>query len=77
MGAGAGSSGCVLRIDFGSAAFAPASARRCIMATQASLKELWLASKGGGLPAREQMKAWALREAWKEVHDAGGGRLGK
>ena len=29
--------------------------------------DLWLAGKRGGLPAWEQAKAWALREAWKET----------
>ena len=44
--------------------------RRGCMAAQASLKELWLAGKDGGLSAREQLKAWALREAWKEHNDS-------
>ena len=35
------------------------------MSAQASLQELWLAGKHGGLSAREQLKAWALREVWK------------
>ena len=32
------------------------------MAAQASLQNEWLHGKRGGLSAREQMKAWALRE---------------
>ena len=39
------------------------------MASQASLRDLWLHSNAGCLSAREQLKAWALREAWKEHHD--------
>ena len=29
------------------------------------LREAWLDAKDGGLPGREQAKAWALREVWK------------
>ena len=39
------------------------------MASQASLKNLWLHGNAGCLSAREQLKAWALREAWKEHND--------
>jgi len=39
------------------------------MASQASLKELWLHGNAGCLSAREQLKAWALRKAWKEHND--------
>ena len=39
------------------------------MVAQASLKELWLAGKEGGLSAREQLKAWALREAWNDQNE--------
>ena len=41
------------------------------MPDQTSLKELWLAGKDGGLSAREQLKAWALREAWQEFVQLG------
>ena len=40
----------------------PAAAKR--MAVQDTLQKLWLHGKVGGLCAREQLKAWALREAW-------------
>ena len=30
------------------------------------LRQAWLEGKDGCLPAREQAKAWALREVWKE-----------
>ena len=30
-----------------------------------SLQELWLAAPDGKLSAREQARAWALREAWR------------
>ena len=36
------------------------------MAAQATLQELWLHGKAGCLCSWEQLKAWALREAWKE-----------
>ena len=36
------------------------------MTDQGSLQKLWLCGKEGGLSAREQLKAWALREAWQE-----------
>ena len=39
------------------------------MASQTSLKDLWLHGNAGCLSAREQLKAWALREAWKERND--------
>ena len=34
------------------------------MASQQDLKELWLSAPEGRLCAREQAKAWGLREAW-------------
>ena len=36
------------------------------MASQDTLKELWLAAPEGRLCAREQAKAWALREVWRQ-----------
>ena len=42
----------------------PAAAKR--MAVQDTLQKLWLHGKIGGLCAREQLKAWALREAWMD-----------
>ena len=33
------------------------------------MEELWLYGQDGGLSAREQLKAWALREAWKEHNE--------
>ncbi len=39
------------------------------MSAQTSLKELWLGGKDGCLSAREQLKAWALREAWRQQND--------
>ena len=42
----------------------PAAAKR--MAVQDTLQKLWLHGKNGGLCAREQLKAWALREAWMD-----------
>ena len=44
------------------ASVAPTAAKR--MAVQYTLQKLWLHGKAGGLCAREQLKAWALREAW-------------
>ena len=43
---------------------APTAAKR--MAVQDTLQKLWLHGKVGGLCAREQLKAWALREAWMD-----------
>ena len=34
------------------------------MATQDTSQKLWLHGKAGGMAAREQLTAWALREAW-------------
>ena len=34
------------------------------MAAQDTLQKLWLRGKAGGMAPREQLKAWALREAW-------------
>ena len=39
------------------------------MSTQTSLKDLRLGGKDGSLSAREQLKAWALREAWRQQND--------
>ena len=36
------------------------------MAAQDTLHKLWLHGKAGGMAAREQLKAWALREAWMD-----------
>ena len=43
-------------------ALRPTAAKR--MAVQDALQKLWSHGKFGGLWAREQLKAWALREAW-------------
>ena len=43
---------------------APTAAKR--MAAQDNLQKLWLHGKAGGLCARGQLKAWALREAWMD-----------
>ena len=45
------------------------------MADQTSLKELWLGGKAGCLSAREQLKAWALREAWRQKNTGVQGML--
>ena len=42
---------------------------------QELLRALWLEAKSGALPAREQAKAWALREAWKDSGKAEYGML--
>ena len=34
------------------------------MAAQDPLQKLWLHGKAGGMAPREQLKAWALHEAW-------------
>ena len=39
------------------------------MSDQASLKKIWLDGNHGYLSAREQLKAWALREAWREYNE--------
>ena len=39
------------------------------MSDNASLHDLWLGGKDGCLCAREQLKAWALREAWQENNE--------
>ena len=36
------------------------------MSKQEMLQEAWTGGKTGALPAMEQARAWALREAWKE-----------
>ena len=45
------------------------------MADQTSLQELWLGGKAGCLCAREQLKAWALREAWRQKNTGVQGML--
>ena len=42
------------------------------MAAQDTLQKLWLRGKAGGLAPREQLKAWALREAWQDIGGARG-----
>ena len=42
----------------------PAAAKQ--MAVQDTLQKLWLHGKIGGLCAREQLRAWALRDAWMD-----------
>ena len=42
---------------------------------QEVLRTLWLEAKTGALPAREQAKAWALREAWRDSGKAEHGML--
>ena len=34
------------------------------MVTQGTLQKLWLQGNASGMAAGEQLKAWALREAW-------------
>ena len=46
-----------------------------VMADQASLQELWLGGKAGCFSAREQLKAWALREAWRQNNEGSHGML--
>ena len=46
-----------------------------VMADQASLQELWLGGKAGCLSVREQLKAWALREAWRQNDEGSHGML--
>ena len=36
------------------------------MAAQDAMQKFWLHGKAGGLAAREQLKVWALREAWMD-----------
>ena len=50
-------------VDFVSVVPAAAAKR---MSVQDTLQKLWLHGKVGGLCAREQLKAWALREAWMD-----------
>ena len=50
-------------LDFVSVVPAAAAKR---MSVQDTLQKLWLHGKVGGLCAREQLKAWALREAWMD-----------
>lgn len=38
------------------------------LSKQQSLERLWLHARSGTMCAREQMKAWGLREAWKDLH---------
>ena len=49
--------------------FVPLEYFHFAMSAQTALKDLWLAGNEGHLSAREQLKAWALREAWREVND--------
>ena len=37
---------------------------------QGLLRSAWLVGKAGGLAGREQAKAWALREVWREADKA-------
>ena len=46
-----------------------------VMADQASLQELWLGGKAGCLSVREQLKAWALCEAWRQNNEGSHGML--
>ena len=46
-----------------------------VMADQASLQELWLGGKAGCLSMWEQLKAWALREAWRQNNEGSHGVL--
>ena len=43
------------------------------MADQASQQEPWLGGKAGCLSAQEQLKAWALREAWRQNNEGSHG----
>ena len=38
--------------------------------SQDLLRSAWLEGKDGGLPGREQAKAWALREVWRDAGKA-------
>ena len=38
--------------------------------SQDLLRSAWLEGKDGGLPGREQAKAWALREMWRDAGKA-------
>ena len=40
------------------------------MARQESLRDLWLHGQHGTLAPREQLKVWALREAWMHTAQA-------
>ena len=40
------------------------------MARQESLRDLWLHGQHGTLAPREQLKVWALREAWQHTAQA-------
>ena len=55
---------CWLEPSVGLVSIAPEAATR--MAAQDAMQKLWLHGKAGGLAAREQLKAWALREAWMD-----------
>ena len=46
-----------------------------VMADQASLQELWLGGKAGCLSVREQLKAWASREASRQNNEGSHGML--
>ena len=43
--------------------------------SQEALRALWLSGATGKLSAMSQMKAWALREAWRATHDTTYGML--
>ena len=45
------------------------------MADQASQQEPWLGGKAGCLSTQEQLKAWALREAWRQNNEGSHGVL--
>ena len=45
------------------------------MAAQEALQSAWLESAQGKLCGREQAKAWALREVWREEHEGSYGML--
>ena len=40
------------------------------MTSQYQLKKPWFSALEGGLCPREQAKAWALREAWREENES-------
>ena len=37
---------------------------------QEEMRRLWLGAKEGAMCGREQARAWALRDVWKEEHDS-------
>ena len=56
---------CWVEPPVGLLSIAPEAAKR--MASQDAMQKFWLHGKAGGLSAREQLKAWALREAWMDA----------